>query len=103
MSTIRRGEFYEWTPAAGRGRYVLVLSDDAANLGMWPVCAPILRGSGAGSLWVVSLADTDPVSGRVALYALAPRDPARLSGPHGMVSGPTFDRLSGGIRELFGL
>jgi len=98
---IRRGEFYTWT-GDDRPRYVLVLSDDAVNEVTWPVVAPVLRG-GAGSLWLVPLAETDPVAGRVALSALGPVNPTELDGPAGMLTGPTFDRIMVGLTALFGM
>jgi mRNA-degrading endonuclease toxin of MazEF toxin-antitoxin module len=98
---IRRGEFYSWTEPGDRPRYVLVLSDDGANRVTWPIVAPVIR-SGAGSLWLVALGETDPVSGRVALNALGPLDPARLDGPAGMVSGATLERITAGLSALFG-
>lgn len=100
--TIRRGEFYTWTGPASRARYVLVLSDDGANESTWPVVAPVLRG-GTGSLWLVPLTDTDPISGRVALAGLGQVNPAELSGPTGMVSGQTFERITAGLAALFGI
>lgn len=100
---IRRGEFYTWRPnILDRGRYVLVLSDDSANAVTWPIVAPIVR-TGTGSLYLVPLADTDPVSGRVALAGLGPVNPKEIDGPAGMISGPTFDRVMNGITALFGM
>lgn len=102
LVTIRRGEFYSWTGPGDRARYVLVLSDDAANSATWPLVAPVVR-SGAGSLYLVPLADPDPIAGRVALAGLGPVNPADLTGPAGMVSGATLDRISTGLAALFGL
>ncbi len=98
---IRRGEFYRWSPPGLHVRWVLVLSDDTYNEVAWPVCAVVVRG-GQPSLWLVPLADTDPVAGRVALPTIGSIDPADLSGPHGFISGNTYQLLLAGVRELFG-
>jgi hypothetical protein len=99
--SLRQGEFVSWRSPAGRPWYALVISADDYNAAAWPVCVFVVR-AGAGSLYLVPLAETDPISGRVALSSLGALDPAEQR-PAGMVSGPTWDRVQVGLRELLGL
>lgn len=104
---MRRAEFYRWrpqgAPPAAVPWYVLVLSDDGYNAtGAWPICAHVVR-PGEGSLYLVPLADADPIGGRLALNSVGALDPATLDGPTGMVTGATYERITIGMRALFGI
>jgi hypothetical protein len=80
-----------------------VLSDDTYNAtGAWPICAQVVR-PGTGSLYLVPLADTDPIGGRVALNSVGALDPTTLDGPAGMATGATYERITIGLRALFGI
>lgn len=100
--TIRRGEIYRWTGGDSTYVRVLIISSDEVNEVAWPIAAPISR-TGPASIFLPALAETDPVSGVVALSRLGAVDPTKLEGPDGMITGQTFGRVSEGIAALFGI
>ena len=104
---MNRGEI--WTigdPSQVKYR-IIVLSGDAHNdrPSASPFCAPIVRQRGSDDLppFVVSLAETDPVTGVVVVNRMR-RIPASVAVERvGMATGASMSRLSEALRDLFEL
>jgi len=96
---VRRGEVWDYKPSHGSSLRLVVLSNDEHNaIGSWPVCAYLGRRRAIEVPHVVPLAEPDPLSGAVDLTTLGTINPARLSGPVGMLTGSTMSRLNDAVR-----
>jgi mRNA-degrading endonuclease toxin of MazEF toxin-antitoxin module len=93
---------YDWPTAPSGRRRVVVLSDDAYNEHAWPVCAMVAR-AGPASPYAVSMADPDPIGGRIVLGSVGALPADQMEGPLGTVTGATWDRVTVGLRAMFGL
>lgn len=95
---VHQGEIYEW---GGAGRYMLVMSADDHNQVFDPLCAPIVRTAPEG-LYVVALANPDPIGGRIICNLLTPVPRHELAGYAGMVTGETWSRCGRALATFLG-
>ncbi len=105
---MNRGEIYSFkNPQSGVPHRAVVLSSDLHNdrRGTKPFCAPIVRQGSPAELapFVVSLHETDAVSGSVIVTKTAPIALPVDAVRDGMVTGPTAIALGEALRALFDL
>jgi mRNA-degrading endonuclease toxin of MazEF toxin-antitoxin module len=100
---VRQGEVYDVIVGGGRFRAVVISADHHIATGHPPLCAPLLRQSVSDvelRPYVVSLTDTDSVSGVVQVGKVtAIRIPAGAE-PVGTLSGASMQKIVEAVCDL---